>query len=77
MGESDDISSEMPEDVADLFLPDLRFDPDCGAIAARSWRPDHRNEQAWIKRCSTANRAAMALRRNAIDDGNPTDESIN
>ena len=49
MGECDDVHPEMPEEVAEAFIAELRFDPDVGAIAARAWRPDHRNEQPWIK----------------------------
>ena len=49
MGECDEVHPEMPEDVAEAFIAELRFDPDCGAIAARTWRPDHRNEEPWIK----------------------------
>lgn len=49
MGESDDVHPAMPDEVAEAFLAELQFDPDCGAIAARSWRPGKRNEQPWIK----------------------------
>ncbi len=81
MGESDDIDPEMPEDVADSFLAELRFDPDCGAIAARSWRSDNRNEQPWIKEMLDGQRraqeAAKPLRRDAIDAWNPPDEPVN
>jgi hypothetical protein len=49
MGESDELHPAMPDDVADSFLAELRLDPDVGAIAARSWRPDNRNEQPWIR----------------------------
>jgi len=50
MGERDDIHPEMPEDVAEAFVAHLRFDPCVGPIMARDWRPDHRNEQPWIKK---------------------------
>ena len=49
MGECDEIHPAMTEEVAESFIAELQLDPDVGAIAARDWRPDHRNEQPWIK----------------------------
>jgi hypothetical protein len=49
MGETSELHPEMPDEVAESFLAELRFDPNVGAIAARSWRPDHPTEQPWIK----------------------------
>lgn len=81
MGESDDIDPEMPEEVADSFLAELRFDPDCGAIAARSWHSNNRNEQPWIKAMlddqPRAREAAKRFRRDAIDAETPPDEPVN
>jgi hypothetical protein len=80
MGESDEIDSSMPEDVADCFLAELRFDPDCGAIAARSWRPHNRNEQPWIKEMlDSAGRKdrAQRARQHPLGAVNPPDEPVN
>ena len=49
MGESDAIHPDMPEDVAESFISHLSFDPDVGPIMARDWRPDHRNDEPWIR----------------------------
>ena len=67
MGESDDVHPEMPEDVADSFLAHVRFDPDCGAIAARMWSPSHRNHQPWI--AEMLKRQPVERSSTASDDG--------
>lgn len=81
MGESDAIHPEMPDDVADIFLAHVRFDPDCAAIAARSWSPAHRNEQPWIKqlmdsqpRLHTKEEVAMYIAARARTAGRVDDE---
>lgn len=81
MGESDDLHPDMPDDVAETFLAHLRFDPDCGAIAARNWRPDRRNEEPWI-RTLMADQPRLrerARQRGAMEDGIEVekDEPIN
>lgn len=81
IGESDDIHPDMPEDVADSFLAELRFDPDCGAIAALSWRPDNRNEEPWIKEMLEGqprrHEAAKPFARRRLSGANPPDEPVN
>ena len=71
----------MPEHVAEAFLAELRFDPCCGAIAARSWRPDHRNEQPWIKEmfdCQQGGlRTANPTRHPSLANTNAEDETVN
>lgn len=59
MGESDAIHPEMTEAVAEAFLAELRFDPDTGAIAARNWSPENRNEQTWIEEMMNAQPRAV------------------
>lgn len=69
MGESDDVHPDMPEDVAEVFIAHLRFDPCVGPKIARDWRPDRRNEEPWIKEMldnqprSVAEAQAMAALR--------------
>ncbi len=80
MGESSDIHPDMPDDVADAFLAHLRFDPDCAAIAARTWRPDHRNEQTWIKgllESQPRRREAGKPVVRRFSGSNPPDEPVN
>ncbi len=79
MGESDDLHPEMPDDVADAFIAELSLDPDVGAIAARSWRPDHRNEQPWIKGMLDYDRRMRQplTPRRALSEFDSTDKPVN
>lgn len=81
MGESDLLHPDMPDDVADAFIAHLRFDPDCGAIAARAWRPDHRNEEPWIRKLLAdqprLRERARAQATRTEEDSDGSDESIN
>lgn len=63
MGESDEVHPEMTAEVADSFLAQIRFDPDCGAIAARSWSPSKRNEQPWIAEMLSSQPLSSTTRR--------------
>jgi hypothetical protein len=60
MGETAAIRDDMPEDVAESFIAELQFCPDCGADAAKNWRPDNRNEQPFIKEMFAEQRASEA-----------------
>ena len=79
MGESDELHPEMPDDVADAFIAELRLDPDVGAIAARAWRPDHRNEQPWIKGMFDYDRRMREAltRRRSLSEFDSTDKPVN
>lgn len=73
MGESDDVHPEMPEEVASSFLAHVRFDPDCGAIAARSWSPTNRNQQPWIAEMLKR----QPVRRSPIAADDVSEEPVN
>ena len=79
MGESDELHPEMPDDVADAFIAELRLDPDVGAIAARAWRPDNRNEEPWIKGMFDYDRRMReaSTPRGVLSKFDPTDKPVN
>ena len=79
MEESDELHPEMPDDVADSFLAELRLDPDVGAIAARSWRPDNPNEEPWIKEMldDDRRRRESSKPRRPLSAINATEEPVN
>jgi hypothetical protein len=81
LGVSDEVHTGMPEDVAGSFIAELRFCPDTGAIAARNWRPDHRNEQPWIREMLDAQRRLRARAKGVVPSsegvGLARDEPVN
>jgi len=42
MGELATIHNAMPEAIAESFIAEMRFCPDCAGAAARNWRPGMR-----------------------------------
>lgn len=42
IGEHGPIHDAMPENIAESFIAEMRFCPDCAAAAAKNWRPGMR-----------------------------------
>lgn len=81
MGESDALHPEMPEEVAEAFIAELRFDPCCAAMAAHNWRPDNRNEEPWIREMLDTQPRLRAEAKSAVPPLEaihfPPDEPVN